>query len=95
MSRPVFSVDFNEMLDARTVLLSAHDSKVDASGVTVLLREGMLVSLYMSDLDRHGSRDDLVACGVAVKNTARNWSSHVKWCCRIDDDGIRARSKVV
>ena len=95
MSRPVFSVDFNEMLDARTVLLSARDTKVDASGVTVRLQEGMLVSLYMNDLDRHGNRDDLIARGVVVKNTAKDWSSHVKWCCRIDDDGIRARSKIV
>lgn len=37
MVRPVFYADFNEMVDADTVLLSVDDSKKDASGVVVLL----------------------------------------------------------
>jgi hypothetical protein len=94
MSRPIFYVDFNEMVDANTVLLSVENTKVDASGVTVQLHEGMLISVYMDDLDEYGKIDDLVANGTVVQNTIEGWGSHVKWCCRIDNDGIRVRSKI-
>lgn len=94
MTRPVFYVDFNEMVDADTVLLSVDDSKKDASGVVVLLREGMLVSIYMDDHDENGAIDNLVAQGVVVRNSRTDWSAHVKWCCRIDGNGIRAQSEV-
>jgi lysophospholipase L1-like esterase len=94
MHKPYFYVDFNEMVDANTVLLSAGDSKVDARGVTVQLREGMLVSVYMDDLDENGNVDNLVANGVVTKNTEAGWAAHVKWCCRIDSDGIRPQSGI-
>lgn len=95
MPAPIFYVDFNEMVDDNTVLLSSDDSKVDASGICVQLHEGMLVSVYMNDLDEHGNVDNLVARGAVVRNTQDGWSSHVKWCCRIDPDGIRQRSTIV
>ena len=89
MHRPYFYVDFNEMIDASTVLLSAGDSKVDAHGVIVQLHEGMRVGVCMHDLDENGKIDNLVAAGVVTENTEPGWASHVKWCCRIDSDGIR------
>jgi hypothetical protein len=94
MTRPVFYVDFNEMVDADTVLLSADDSKKDASGAVVSLYEGMLVNIYMDDSDENGAIDNLVAQGIVVRNIRSNWSAHVKWCCRIDGNGIRAQSEV-
>ncbi|WP_198360014.1 hypothetical protein [Burkholderia ubonensis] len=94
MVRPVFYADFNEMVDADTVLLSVDDSKRDASGVVVLLREGMLVSIYMDDYAENGTIDNLVAQGVVVRNSRADWSAHVKWCCHIDGNGIRAQSEV-
>lgn len=94
MTRPVFYVDFNEMVDADTVLLSAGDSKRDASGVAVSLREGMLVNIYMDDRDENGAIDNLVAQGIVVRNSRTDWSAHIKWCCRIDGNGIRAQSEV-
>lgn len=94
MQKPYFYVDFNEMIDPNTVLLSAGDSKVDARGVTVQLHEGMLVSVYMDDLDANGNVDNLVANGVVTKNTEVGWAAHVKWCCRIDSDGIRSQSEI-
>jgi hypothetical protein len=93
MDKPYFSVDFNEMIDADTVLLSAGDWKVDASGVIVQLREGMLVSVYMDDMSENGKIDNLVAIGVVTKNSAAGWAANVKWCCRIDGDGIQPESK--
>lgn len=94
MPQPIFYVDFNEMVDAETVLLSAVDTKVDASGVTVHLHEGMFVRVYMNDLDENGNVDNLVAEGVVVRNTGAGWHAHVKWCCRIDGNGVRAQSEV-
>lgn len=94
MSRPVFYVDFNEMVDADTVLLSAEDTKVDVSGVIAQLHEGMLVSVYMNDEDENGNIDNLVAEGIVVRNTEAGWSAHVKWCCRIDSNGIRVQSNI-
>lgn len=92
--RPVFKVDFNEMVDSDVVLLSAEDFKTDASGVVVPLYEGMYVSLYEDDCNENNEIDDLVANGVVVRNVRMDWSAHVKWCCRIDRDGVRAESKV-
>ena len=94
MSRPIFYVDFNEMIDADTVLLSAEDTKVDISGVVMQLYECMPVSIYMDDRDAYGKIDNLVADGVVVRNTEGGWSAHVKWCCRIDGNGVRVQSKV-
>lgn len=94
MRRPVFCVDFNEMVDADTVLLSVEDTKVDASGVPVRLYEGLLISVYMTDLDENGHPDNLIANGIAVRNVSSGWASHVKWCCRIDSDGVRPQSEV-
>ena len=67
MDKPYFSVDFNEMIDANTVLLSAGDWRIDAGGVIVQLREGMLVRVYMDDLRENGKIDNLVANGVVTK----------------------------
>jgi len=94
MDKPYFYVDFNEMIDADTVLLSAGDWKVDARGVTVQLHEGMLVSVYMDDLSGNGNVDNLVANGVVTQNTEAGWAANAKWCCRIDTDGIRPESKM-
>lgn len=94
MEKPHFYVDFNEMLDANTVLLSADDGKIDARGVTVQLHEGMLVSVYMDDRDANGNVDNLVAEGVVTRNTEAGWAARVKWCCRIDSDGIRPQSEI-
>jgi hypothetical protein len=94
MSRPRFLVDFNEMVDANTVLLSVEDTKVDASGAVVQLHEGLPISVYMDDRDASGNIDNLLANGVVIKNKESGWSAHVKWCCRIDDDGIRSQSEV-
>ena len=93
MKKPTLDVDFNEMLEPNLVLLSADDIKIDSSGKTVSLHEGMEVSIYMDDIGDDGKVDDLVANGVVERNpSAVSWGRHVKWCCRINDDGIRNES---
>lgn len=83
-----FRVDFNEMVEPSLVLLSPRDTKIDVRGEPVTLTPGMRVLLVMEDTDEHGQRDNLVAGGVVERNAHDDWSRHVKWCCRIDDNGI-------
>lgn len=94
MKNLCFHVDFNEMTDANTVLLSVDDHKIDAHGRTVPLRDGMPVRVYMDDVNAIGEVDNLVANGVVVRNTDAGWAAQVKWCCRIDEDGVRPQSEV-
>jgi hypothetical protein len=94
MTKPTFCVDFNEMLEANLVLLAAGDSRTDSLGNVVSLREGLEVALYMDDMDERGGTDHLVATGVVEKNRSNGWGAHVKWCCRIDSNGIRHQSEL-
>ena len=92
MDRPRLYVDFNEMIEENLVLLSKEDEKIDSGGAVVKLTEGLRVYVYMDDIDENGKPDNLLAEGVAERNTRGGWSAAAKWCCRIDDSGIRRAS---
>jgi hypothetical protein len=94
MSESRFCVDFNEMLDANRVLFSAEDERLDSLGRKVAVQAGMVVVVYMDDVDDLGKKDNLVARGLVEINTSTGWAKHVKWCCRIDSDGIRHESEL-
>jgi hypothetical protein len=94
MTKPVFLVDFNEMLEPDLVLLAKEDTKIDSHGVVVPLKAGMEVALYMDDTGANGHPDNLVASGVVELNRSTGWSAHVKWCCRIDVNGVRHQSEL-
>jgi hypothetical protein len=94
MSLPTFHVDFNELLQPDLVLLSKADEREDSDGNLVTLVEGMRVKVWEIDLSDDGQRDDLVATGAAVRNTAGGWSAYVKWCCLIDESGIQHQSDI-
>jgi len=94
MTKPELYVGFNEMLAADLVLLSVGDSKAAATGEQISLRAGLQVAIFMDDFDDKGSRDDLVAFGVVEANTSVGWAQHARWCCRIDNHGIRRRSEL-
>lgn len=94
MHLPEIYVDFNEMLAPDLVLLSAEDSKTATTGEQISLRAGLQVAVFMDDFDDEGNRDDLIAFGVVEANTSVGWAEHVKWCCHIDDLGIRRRSEL-
>lgn len=92
---PMLKVDFNEMLDSNLVLLSAHDVKLNSCGELVSLHEGLSVTVYMEDTDENGSVDNLVAKGIVARNLSEvGWASNAKWCCKIDDHGIRHESEL-
>lgn len=89
MDKARIYVDFNEMVDNNTVLLSKDDTKIDSQGNQITFYEGMPISIYMDDVNGNGEVDNLIAEGIAIKNDfpIPNWQ-HVKWCCRIDANGI-------
>ena len=93
MSKPMLYVDFNEMLEPNLVLLSTVDTKVDADGNVVMLGDGLEVVVYMEDTDAAGHVDNLLATGIVEKNRSTGWGGAVKWCCRIDADGVRHQSE--
>jgi hypothetical protein len=93
MDRLRFQVDFNELLEHSLVCLSAHDVKVTEGGEPTLLYEGMLIEVYDDDVDDDGNPDNLVALGVVERNKSTGHHlSHVKWCCRVDRNGIQHES---
>lgn len=94
MRKPRLYVDFNEMLEPDLVLLSAEDAKRDATGELVQLREAMEIDIYMDDVNERGEPDNLVASGRVERNQSSGWGSSVRWCCRIDEHGIRHQSDV-
>lgn len=94
MTKLMLYVDFNEMLEPDLVLLSATDAKTASNGAIVSLSDGMEVTVYMDDTDEHGQPDNLVATGVIETNKTTGWGAHVKWCCRIDANGIRHQSEL-
>ena len=90
MDKPKFEVDFNELIEPDLVGLSASDTKVPVSGEPIMLYEGLEVHVFEED-DFQGVKDDLVASGIAVRNTT-GFLMQIKWCCRIDANGIRHES---
>ena len=93
MDKPKIRVDFNE-LAGNIVLLSQSDTKTDSDGNLVTLHEGMWVTVYDED-EEDGQPDNLIAEGIVVPNPLVKehpaWA-HVKWCCRIDQNGIKHES---
>jgi hypothetical protein len=94
MKKPMLYVDFNELLAPDLVLLSAADTKIDVQGREVSLRDGLEVIVYMDDTNASGDVDNLLATGVVERNRSSGWGAHVKWCCRIDENGIRHQSEL-
>lgn len=92
MNRPRFYVDFNELMEVDLVALSRNDNKTTDIGESILLHEGMMIDVYSDDVDDKGEPDNLVASGIVERNSRTGWARHIKWCCRIDSNGIRHES---
>ena len=76
------------------MLLSVTDTKMASNAEVVHLRDQLEISVYSDDTDEHGEPDNLVAAGVVEANKFTGWCAHVKWCCRIDANGIRHESEL-
>ncbi|WP_050426172.1 hypothetical protein [Bradyrhizobium tropiciagri] len=90
--RPLFYVDFNELMERDVVLLSQTDIKQDVDGNDIELVEGLPIAIYSDDIGASGEPDNLVAEGVVIRNRYTVHFPHVKWCCRIGPEGIRHQS---
>lgn len=95
VERPLFYVDFNELMEFDVVLLSQTDTKKDVQGKDVQLSEGLPIAIYSDDFGQDGKPDNLVAEGVVIANKYTGSFPHVKWCCRISNPGIRHQSDLV
>jgi len=93
MKRPQFYVDFNELLENDLVALSAKDEKISSAGEKILLQDGLSIEVYSEDLNNRGEPDNLIASGVVERNSSSGWAKEIKWCCRIDAQGIRHESE--
>ena len=93
MKRPQFYVDFNQLIEKDLVALSASDEKLSATGEKVLLRDGLVIDVYDDDLNDKGEPDNLIASGIVERNSSIQWA-RIKWCCRIDAQGIRHESDI-
>ena len=92
MDRPRIRVDFNELVEPSLVLLSQKDITVDSEGNKVLLVDGLKVFVYEFNHYEDGDKEYLLADGVAEVNRPEvngQWTKAAKWCCRIDNNGIR------
>jgi hypothetical protein len=90
--RPLFYVDFNELMEIDVVLLSQTDVQKDVHGNDIELVEGLPIAIYSDDIGADGQPDNLVAEGVVIRNKYTGTFPHVKWCCQIGPEGIRHQS---
>lgn len=89
MTKPLFKVDFNEMVSKDIVLLSISNEKKAENGRIVSLKEGLEVDLFEEDINDDGEPDNLIASGVVIRTPAESWDTSAIWSCRIDKNGIR------
>ena len=91
--RPKFSVDFNEFISNDNILLSKEDKKMDVDGNLILLKEGLEIDIFEIDYDDEINRDDIFASGYIVNCQHLN-EQGVKWCCHINNNGIKHQSEM-
>jgi hypothetical protein len=94
MNRARIQVDFNELVQEDLVLLSKTDEATDSDGNNLILSEGVDVFVYEFNHYEDGTKEYLLADGVAELNDSEangKWSSVAKWCCRINRNGITTK----
>ncbi len=91
MERIWFSVDFNELIDRDLVMLSQSGTRLDSRGRPVTLYEGLPVTVYEEDVYEDGTRDFLLAEGIATRHdlTAYPCYPQVEWFCRFDPESFQ------
>ena len=94
IDKPFLYVDYNELIDTDTVMLSQTDTKNNYAGFPVALYVGLKIVGYQEDEDISGRRDDLIAEGVCILNTTGH-INHVKWFLKMDDTGIQYVSDIL
>ena len=70
------------------------DEKLSTGGEKILLRDGLVIDVYSDDLNNKGEPDNLIASGIVERNASLGWAKGIKWCCRVDAQGIRHESDI-
>jgi len=91
MDKPRIKVDFNECIEKDFVLLSKTDQRIDSEGNLVELYGGAEVSLFEFNHYEDGTREYLLAEGVAELNQLQV-TPVAKWGCRINHNGIKVKN---
>jgi hypothetical protein len=87
--------DFNGLFRGGQVLCLSHrDTSVGEDGKEVVLRQGMVVTAFMEDLDENGNRDDLIASGTVEPPPDWLRCRGSKWVLIVDENGVRHESDV-
>lgn len=94
IKKPFLYIDYNEMLDDETIMLSKTDIKNDYLGNPIELCQGLEIVGYQEDESIEGERDDIIAEGICVLNDTGTWA-HVKWLLKVNEKGIRYTSDIV
>lgn len=89
-------VDFNEMIDSNTIMLSQSDTKTDWRGRAITLSEGLSVCIYEEAIYDDGTVDYLIAEGTVTRHDLESYPfyPHVKWLCHVHSNGIQNRPEL-
>lgn len=91
MDKPRIKVDFNELMEKDLVLLSKTNEVKDSAGQKITLQVGKQIAIYEYNHYESGEKEYLLAEGIAVLNEVQE-SPIAKWCCRINEHGIKVVS---
>jgi hypothetical protein len=83
--------DFNGLF-GDVLCLSHSDTAVDEKGTNVVLESGIFITVFDEDLDRNGSRDDLIASGTVEPSPDWLQCKGSRWVLKIDQHGVRRES---
>jgi hypothetical protein len=90
---PRVRADFNGLF-GDVLCLSHADTCVEATGNTLHLREGMMLTAFDEDTDEHGNPDALIASGTVEKAPESLRCNGSRWVLRIDELGVRHQSEI-
>jgi hypothetical protein len=79
--------DFNGLF-GDLLCLSHEDSCRDEDGDTVMLKSGMIVTVFDIDEGESGERDDIIASGVVEPSPDWLQCKGLRWVLRIDARGV-------
>jgi len=85
--------DFNGLF-GDVLCLSHTDTCRDESGQDVVLRSGMIVTVYEEDFDEFSQRDDIIASGTVEPSPDWLQCKGSRWILRIDQHKIRHESEI-
>lgn len=80
MSIPKVYADFQNLDDFNRLRLTCKGTQSDLDAQGIRLQEGLALTLYTDDADRHGRRDELRLDGIVqYDEAAKCWVAEVDW----------------